>query len=614
MIPAELSFDPDAFAQYIQEHQIDALKIVPSHLQALLHAADPARVLPAHRLVLGGEATTWPLLEQINALNPACRVLNHYGPTEATVGVLTQEADIALRAAETVPLGQPLANSAAYVLDIDLNLVPLGVAGELCLGGLQVARGYQVRAAQTAECFIASPFKAGERLYRTGDRVKLLKDGTVAFLGRMDDQVKVRGYRVEPAEVARVLREQPGVAQSEVVAREDKEGRLQLHGYVVFADEHQTGIEVLREAMVKVLPDYMVPNTIMPLEALPLTANGKVDRRVLPEPAETETQCYEVPQGEVETKLAEVWSEVLGVERVGRYDNFFELGGDSILALKLVARARKCGVQLMPKHLFTGKTLADVVALIDSQTSNELQDTTIPKLPEGSRTSPLVASYAQIRQWFLWQFDPDSTAYHISGALRLKGELYIDALKASFKALVSRHESLHTVFCGGEDGQVEQVILDKNHLSFEETDLSTMSEAERTEQTEIVAAQLHQRPFDLEHGPLLRVGVIRQAGDEHILVVVMHHIISDGWSMQIIVDEFVASIAHGYREKSLNWLRYPFNTPTMRYGSVSGWRRGKRTASLFTGKRNWVPSTRCCNYQPITQGARMRAIPQRIMA
>ena len=211
------------------------------------------------------------------------------------VGVLTQEANTALQAAETLPLGRPLANSEAYVLDIDLNPAPMGVAGELCLGGLQIAQGYQSRAAHKAERFIASPFNSGDRLYRTGDRVKVLKDGTVAFLGRVDDQVKVRGYRVEPAEVAGVLQEQPGVAQAEVVAREDKDGRLKLHGYVVFEDAAQFGIEALREAVARVLPDYMVPNTIRPLESLPLTANGKVDRSALPEPDETVAQGYAAP-------------------------------------------------------------------------------------------------------------------------------------------------------------------------------------------------------------------------------------------------------------------------------------------------------------------------------
>ncbi|KQB61364.1 MULTISPECIES: non-ribosomal peptide synthetase, partial [Acidovorax] len=335
LIPAERVFDPDAFAEYMSRHRVDALKIVPSHLQALLNAATPADVLPARRLVVGGEATRWPLLERIEALKPSCRVLNHYGPTETTVGILTQEADEALRTAGTLSVGKPLANSSAHVLDADLNPVPVGVVGELYLGGAGVARGYQARAAQTAERFVANPFSAAERLYRTGDRVKMLEDGSLEFLGRVDDQVKVRGYRVELREVVQALQGQLGIAEAEVVAREDEDGRTQLYGYVVAQAGERIDIDGLREALARTLPEYMVPPAIMQLDALPLTANGKVDRKALPEPEEREAKRYEAPRGEVERALAEVWEQVLRVDRVGRHDNFFELGGDSILTLQI---------------------------------------------------------------------------------------------------------------------------------------------------------------------------------------------------------------------------------------------------------------------------------------
>ena len=529
LIPAELSFDPDAFAQYMQAHRIDALKIVPSHLQALLHAADPSRVLPAHRLVLGGEASPWLLLEQINALNPACRVLNHYGPTEATVGVLTQEADTALRATETVPLGRPLANSAAYVLDIDLNPVPMGVAGELCLGGLQVARGYQARAAQTAECFIASPFKAGERLYRTGDRVKMLKDGTVVFLGRVDDQVKVRGYRVEPAEVARVLQEQPGVAQAAVVAREDKEGRLQLHSYVVFADEHQTGIEVLREAMVKVLPDYMVPNTIMPLEALPLTANGKVDRRALPEPEETEAQSYEAPQGEVEAKLAEVWSEVLGVERVGRHDNFFELGGDSILTLQIVARARKRGLKVQPKQLMELQTVSDVAAVTATTDAAGVSTDT----ETSTETSNEPFALTPVQQWFFEQSFEDKHHWNQSVMLTLTKAPDLLYLRQAVEAVVAHHAALHLRFTSRQ-GVWKQVVTTSNDaVLFERIDLSATQpiSAAITE-----AAGKAQRSLSLDH-PFKAIWMDLGPAKPGRLLLATHHLVVDGVSWRILLED-----------------------------------------------------------------------------
>jgi amino acid adenylation domain-containing protein len=535
LIPSECAFDPDAFAAYMHQHQVDVLKIVPSHLQALLNASNPEQVLPAHCLIVGGETTRWSLLQQINALKPACRVLNHYGPTETTVGVLTQDAHEALTNTSGLPIGQLLDNNQAYVLDADLNPVPVGVAGELYVGGNQIARGYQSRASQTAERFIASPFNHGERLYRTGDRVKLLGDNSLEFLGRVDDQVKVRGYRVELREIAQQLRSQSGVAQAEVIARENDEGQAKLYGYVVAQAGDAVNTEQLRAALRQTLPDYMVPDSIQLLESLPLTANGKLDRKALPDAGQQATKDYVAPQGEVEETLAQIWCEVLGVERVSRHDNFFALGGDSILSLKVVARARKRGLTLAPKQLFEQSSLMSTAQAIAGPRSED-DVITIPALSEAQRKKSLPLSYAQSRLWFLWQMDPESTAYHISGALRLIGELNVLALKQSFNLLVARHESLRTLFHLTKDGQAEQVIIDDVRLVFDEIDVTQQEEV----QVSAEIARLQQTPFDLMTGPLLRVGLIRQAVDEYVLVVVMHHIISDGWSMQILIDEFAA--------------------------------------------------------------------------
>ena len=529
LVPSELSFDPDAFAQYMQAHRIDALKIVPSHLQALLHAADPARVLPSHRLVLGGEATPWSLLEQIRTLNPACRVLNHYGPTEATVGVLTQEADTAIRTAETLPLGRPLANSEAYVLDIDLNPVPMGVAGELCLGGLQIARGYQSRAAHTAERFIASPFNSGERLYRTGDRVKVLKDGTLVFLGRMDDQVKVRGYRVELAEVAQVLQEQPGVTQAEVVAREDKDGRLQLHGYVVFEDEAQSNAEVLHEAVARVLPDYMVPNTIRPLECLPLTANGKVDRSALPEPEETAAQGYAAPQGEAEEILAEVWAEVLGVERVGRYDNFFELGGDSILTLQIVARSRKRGLKVQPRQLMERQTVAEVAAVtarieaVGKSNREETQNET-PNKP---------FALTPVQRWFFEQPFEEKHHWNQSVMLTLTEAPDLLYLRQALEAVTAHHAALRLRFTSQQGVWKQAVAALSDSLPFERIDLSAVRpvSAAITE-----AADRAQRSLSLDH-PFKAIWMDLGPAKPGRLLLVTHHLVVDGVSWRILLED-----------------------------------------------------------------------------
>lgn len=540
LLSAEQTFDSDAFAAYMREHQIDVLKIVPSHLQGLLSAANPQDVLPAACLILGGEATRWRLLERIRELRPTLRVLNHYGPTETTVGVITQEVDQALRTAETLPLGKPLANNQAYVLDADLNPVPLGVAGELYLGGAQVARGYQPRAAQTAERFVASPFNAGERLYRSGDRVKMLEDGSLMFLGRVDDQVKVRGYRVELEEVARALRAQPAVAQAEVIVRESTEGQAKLYGYVVAQSGELISVDQLRDTLARSLPDYMVPDAVMLLETLPLTPNGKVDRKALPTPDRMSDEDYEAPQGKVEETLAAIWAEVLEVDRIGRSDNFFSLGGDSILCLKVVARARKHDIKLMPKQLFEYQSLFALSDVIKNSTQDE-SNITIPVLSDAERANPLPLSYAQARQWFLWQLNPESTAYHISGALNLKGGLDLEALHAAFSNLVTRHSALRTVFYCEEDGLVQQQVqeLFETDLNITLVDLTTSSEDKEYRAAEEIRL-FQAEPFDLAKGPLLRARLVRLEHDEHLLIVVMHHVISDGWSMQILIDEFVS--------------------------------------------------------------------------
>ncbi|MDA8457080.1 amino acid adenylation domain-containing protein [Acidovorax sp. GBBC 3334] len=344
------AFDPDAFAAGMERHGADVLKIVPSHLRGLLNAQRPAAVLPRHTLVLGGELADEALLRTVRQLRPSLRIVNHYGPTETTVGVLThtaaQDLEAVARAFTALPLGRPLPASQAHVLDARLDPVQPGNAGELYLSGRGLARGYGGRPGATAERFVASPFGPGERLYRTGDRVRLRGDGALEFLGRADDQVKIRGWRVEPGEIAQRLRECSGVADAVVVARapDADPGALALHAYVVARHpESPPAADELRAQLQAGLPAWMVPEHIAVIGALPLTPNGKLDRRALPVPQGPEAGAagFDAPRGALEEALARVWCDVLRVERVGRGDNFHALGGDSILSLKLVARIRK---------------------------------------------------------------------------------------------------------------------------------------------------------------------------------------------------------------------------------------------------------------------------------
>jgi amino acid adenylation domain-containing protein len=350
--------DSSRFAAYLRSHAIDVLKITPTQLRALLDGDQTAAILPKRWLVLGGEASSWQLVERLQEAAPTCRILNHYGPTETTVGTCTFEVGTAEPAGMTVPIGRPLPRARAYVVDGNLRLLPRGVPGELCIGGDGVASGYLAQPEQTDERFLPDPF-AGEpaaRIYRTGDRVRALADGNLEFLGRVDDQVKIRGYRIEPGEVQSVLGTHPAVRQCAVVARESGDDH-ELVAYVV--PQGDASAEDLRAFLGESLPAYMVPAKFVTLTALPLTASGKIDRRALPDPAEFELGAeYVAPRTPLEEELARIWADLLGVEKVGVNDDFFALGGHSLLATQAVIRIRNTIADIELHSIFDHPTVA----------------------------------------------------------------------------------------------------------------------------------------------------------------------------------------------------------------------------------------------------------------
>ncbi|MFD0390907.1 AMP-binding protein [Tistrella bauzanensis] len=368
----EAIFDPDRFGAWMQDHQIDLLKIVPSHLAGLMQAAAPARVLPRRYLLLGGEALPAGLARAVAELTPACRLVNHYGPSETTVGVIA--GAVAGQAGDgpdgdgSLPLGRVLDHAVVRLLDRHGNPAGPGQPAEICIGGAGVSDGYVGRAGQTAERFVPDAAGLpGSRLYRSGDRGLLLADGAIGFLGRLDDQVKIRGFRVEPDEVAAVLRALPGVRQAVVIARADGEGRLRLRGFA--AGDGLDGA-ALKQALAARLPDAMVPQSVQVLDALPLTANGKIDRKALPgDRAATGGAVADgavAPRSATEAALLGIWEQVLKRQEIGVTDNFFEIGGDSILSLQLVARARKAGLKLTPKQIFDQPDIARLAACADA--------------------------------------------------------------------------------------------------------------------------------------------------------------------------------------------------------------------------------------------------------
>ncbi|MEG3939643.1 amino acid adenylation domain-containing protein [Microcoleus sp. S36b_A3] len=372
IISQERATDPEALGEYFCRHPIDCLKIVPSHLAALLNSSQPKSILPGKRLILGGESANWSLIKTLRNLAPTCSLFNHYGPTETTVGVLSYQVEFDKIGCDfdTVPLGLPIANTQIYILDSYLQPVPIGVPGELYIGGDNLARGYLNRPELTPEKFIRNPFdtQAKTRLYKTGDLARYLPDGNIEFIGRIDSQVKIRGFRIELGEIEAALGQHPDIVQAVVMAPEDEMSQKRLVAYLISEQKPAPSSSELRRFLATKLPEYMVPWAFVMLKSLPLTPNGKIDRRSLPEPDEMRpelTENFVAPRTNIEEVLAAIWAEVLKLEKVGIYDNFFELGGHSLLATQVISRVRQAFQVELPLHrLFESATVADFAVAI----------------------------------------------------------------------------------------------------------------------------------------------------------------------------------------------------------------------------------------------------------
>ncbi|HEU0055201.1 MAG TPA: amino acid adenylation domain-containing protein, partial [Longimicrobium sp.] len=492
------------------------------------------------RLVIAGGEAMSPAASREWAAGPAARVrlLNGYGPTETVVTCTAYEVPSTLpTGAMHVPVGRPLPGRTAYVLDGRGEPAPLGVPGELCIGGV-LARGYLGRPAATALAFVPDPFSAtpGARLYRTGDRARWLPAGELEFLGRRDHQVKIRGYRIELGEIEARLAEHAEVRESVVLAREDAPGEKRLVAYVVGG----ASAEALRAHLGAALPAYMVPSAFVPLDAFPLTSTGKLDRRALPAPEGDAyaTRGYEPPVGETEEALAEIWAEVLRVERVGRRDSFFELGGHSLLAVRVISRVRQVlGAEVALTELFERPVLADLARAIEKAGRAEL-----PPIEPADRSAPLPLSFAQQRLWFIDRLEGAGEAYHISLRQRLRGELDVAALRRALDQILARHEALRTTFVEVEGEPAQRIAL-AEESSFQLTEHDLRGAADPGAELRQLMAEEAGAPFDLARGPLIRGRLVRLASDDHVLLITMHHIVSDGWSMGVFTRELSALYA-----------------------------------------------------------------------
>ncbi len=564
----ETAADPAALMAALAGRRAAALNCVPALWAAMLDAADAGRApLPApHALValwLGGERLDAALVSRTRARLPHLRVVNLYGPTEATANSVFAEAG----AGPLVPIGLPVEGDSAHVVDEALRLLPADLPGELVLGGAGVARGYLGAPALTAERFAPDPFSAvpGARLYRTGDRARRWADGRLEYLGRLDAQVKVRGLRIEPGEVEAALLALPGVRDAAVAAVDGGPGGARLAAWVV-ASPGDASPEALRAALAARLPEAMVPTAFVVLDALPRTPNGKVDRRALPAPGLAAGEgAWAEPETETERRVAAIWSEVIGIERVGLRDDFFLLGGHSLLATQVISRVREAfAVELPLRSLFEAPRLFSFAARVDAA----LHGSAGADGPIAARSDDdLPLSFAQERLWFVDRMDPGSTAYNLAMPVRLGGPLDVRALERALGEMVRRHAVLRTRFAVVGGAPVQR-IEPADGFDLPLHDVPGLSPEEREARIHALAADEGRTPFSLEAGPLFRARLFRVGHDDHLLLLGMHHAIGDGWSAGIFWRELATLYGAFARGQASPLAELP-----VRYADFAAWQR-----------------------------------------
>ncbi|MEH2261609.1 amino acid adenylation domain-containing protein [Nostoc sp.] len=588
LITEELRRDASALLGFLQEKAVERLFLPFVALQQLAEVAVSSELVNSHLreiITAGEQLQITPAISQWLSKLTDCTLHNHYGPSESHVAASFTLADSVETWPLLPPIGQPIANTQIYILDKYLQAVPVGVAGELYIGGVCLARGYLSRKELTLEKFISNPFDetGGSRLYKTGDLARYLSDSNIEYLGRIDNQVKIRGFRIELGEVEALLSQHGDVQASCVIAREDTPGNKRLVAYVVAHQDYPPTISELRQFLKAKLPEYMVPNAFVMLESLPLTPSGKVDRRALPIPDlyNEITDKYVAPRTPIEELVAQIWAQVLKIEQVGIYDNFFELGGHSLLATQVVSRIRKIfKVELPLRELFATATLAELALLIEQLQQQDLELSAPPILPRAKNTD-LPVSYAQQRLWFLDQFEPNNASYNIPVALRLVGTLNVAALEQSLQEIIHRHEALRTNFVT-VNGQPTQIIQTHTNWTVSVVECQHLPTTEQESALQQLAQQQAIQPFDLASVALFRATLVLLSETEHALLVCMHHIVSDAWSMGVFIQE-LTTLYNAYSQGQPSSL-----TPLpIQYADFAIWQRDWLQGDVLQSQLNY---------------------------
>jgi amino acid adenylation domain-containing protein len=594
LVPTEVASDAQRLSDLLTHEHATVLQATPATWRMLLEGG--WRPSPSLRMLCGGEALSRELAARL--LQAGATLWNLYGPTETTIWSAQKRV---IEASDADSIGGPIANTRLYVLDGRGEPVAIGIPGELYIGGLGVARCYWRRADLTAERFVPDPFstEAGARLYRTGDLVRWRDDATLQFLGRLDHQVKIRGFRIELGEIESALRAIPEVAEAVVLAREEEPAHKQLVAYLTLKttnthnpQDATMSVPQLRDRLLATLPAYMIPSAFVVLDTLPLTPNAKIDRKALPKPDSldhTQHSTLLPPRTPIEEALHDIFAEVLRVPQVALNIGFFELGGHSLLATQVIARIRSTFTLELPlRTLFEAPTVATLAQRV-SEALGSAAGVSAPPLLRASREGSLPLSFAQQRLWFLDQLEPGSSVYHLPLALRLSGPLNVEALESSLHEIVVRHEALRTVF-PLQQGVPSQQITEP-HFTLQRArlqELASASSASGTLEVEAVEAdtvaglvgswvsEQTRTPFDLQHGPLFRASLLHLSEGDHVLVLTLHHIVSDGWSIGVLTRELSALYsAYCAGEAS------PLEPLPLQYADYALWQRGWLQGSVL---------------------------------